>query len=67
MTISFSAPAMLTMGPSHPEIAGTLGEQLLRFLSLNREQRRNAAITIAAGVALPNWPGRRTFLDAGYS
>jgi hypothetical protein len=64
MTISISTRAMLTMKPSGRQIAGTLGEQLLRFLSLNREQRRGVAITVASGIALPDGRERRTLLDA---
>ena len=64
MTIPISARAILTMSTSDKQIEGTLGEQLVRFLALNREERGGAAITIASGVTLPNWPEPRTYLDA---
>lgn len=64
MTIPLSARAILTLSPYDRQIEGTLGEQRVRFLALNREERGGAAIIIASGVTLPNWPEPRIYLDA---
>lgn len=46
------------------QFSGTLGEQILRFLSLDRDERRHATITVAAVVELPGWSAPRSYLDA---
>lgn len=64
MTIPVSAKATMSTNVSEQRFSGTLGEQILRFLSLDRDQRRHATITVASVVELPGWPGPRSYLDA---
>ena len=64
MTIPVSAQATMSLGVRPGRFSGTLGEQMLRFLALDREERRHATIIVTSLVELNGWPAPRTYLDA---
>lgn len=63
MPIPVSAAAIMKVGTPERRFSGTLGEQILRYLSLDPDERRHTTITVSAVVDLPGWASPRTYLD----